>query len=45
MTTFQDVRLADLVHAVAITKGFPTQSAVPRGDVPVMSIAGLRNWG
>jgi hypothetical protein len=43
MTTFQDVRLADLGHAVAITKGFPTQRALPSGDVPVMSIAGLRN--
>jgi hypothetical protein len=43
MTTFQDVRLADLGHAVAITKGFPTQRALPKGDVPVMSIAGLRN--
>ncbi len=43
MTTFQDVRLADLGHAVAVTKGFPTQRGVPEGDVPVMSIAGLRN--
>ena len=43
MTTFHDVRLADLGQVVAITKGFPTQRALPQGDVPVMSIAGLRN--
>jgi Type I restriction modification DNA specificity domain len=43
MTAFTDVRLADLGHAVTITKGFPTQRALPQGDVAVMSIAGLRN--
>lgn len=43
MTDFSDVRLADLGHAVTITKGFPTQRALPQGDIPVMSIAGLRN--
>lgn len=43
MTDFTDVRLADLGHALTITKGFPTQRALPHGDIPVMSIANLRN--
>lgn len=43
MTNVTDVRLGDLGHAVTITKGFPTQRALPQGDVAVMSIAGLRN--
>ena len=43
MTTFQDVRLSDLLPlALEITRGFPTQRAVTDGDLPVMSIAALR---
>jgi len=43
MTNFRAVRLGDLGHVLAITRGFPTQHAVPEGDVRVMSIAALRN--
>jgi restriction endonuclease S subunit len=43
MTTFEEVRLGDLVRAVTVTKGFPTQRALPKGDVRVMSVAALRN--
>jgi hypothetical protein len=43
MTNFKAVRLADLADVLTITKGFPTQHAVPEGDVRVMSIAALRN--
>jgi hypothetical protein len=43
MTTFEEVRLSDLSAALTITKGFPTQRAVPEGDVRVMSVAALRN--
>jgi hypothetical protein len=43
MTTFEDVRLGDLVPlAIEITRGFPTQRTVADGDLPVMSIAALR---
>ena len=43
MTTFEEIRLGDLVPALTITKGFPTQRALPEGDVRVMSVAALRN--
>jgi hypothetical protein len=43
MTTFAEIRLGDLAQALTISKGFPTQRAVPEGDVPVMSVAALRN--
>jgi len=42
MTTFEEIRLGDLVPAVTITKGYPTQRALPEGDVRVMSVAALR---
>lgn len=43
MTAFLDIRLGDLVPtAIDISRGFPTQRAVPDGDLPVASIAGLR---
>jgi len=41
MTTV-GIRLGDLSH-LTITRGFPTQRAVPEGDVRVMSVAMLRN--
>jgi restriction endonuclease S subunit len=43
MTTFEEIRLGDLVPALTITKGFPTQRALLDGDVRVMSVAALRN--
>jgi hypothetical protein len=43
MSAFNLVRLGDLTSAVTITRGFPTQRTVPDGDVPVMSVADLRN--
>jgi restriction endonuclease S subunit len=43
MTTFTEVRLGDLSRALTITRGFPTHRTVPDGDVPVMSVADLRN--
>ena len=43
MTTFEEIRLGDLVPSLTITKGFPTQRALPEGDVRVMSVAALRN--
>jgi hypothetical protein len=43
MTTVKEVRLGDLADAVKISKGFPTQRAERAGDVPVMSLAALRN--
>jgi hypothetical protein len=43
MSDFHDIRLADLSDVVIIAKGFPTQRALPEGDVRVMSIAALRN--
>ena len=45
MTAFEEIRLGDLVPALTITKGFPTQRALPEGDVRVMSVAALRNIG
>jgi hypothetical protein len=39
---FDAVRLGDL-GVLTITRSFPTQHAVPEGDVRVMSIAALRN--
>ncbi len=35
--------MAILVPPLTITKGFPTQRALPEGDVRVMSVAALRN--
>ena len=35
--------MSDLTHALTITRGFPTQRTMPEGDVPVMSVADLRN--
>jgi len=43
MTTFEEIRLGDLVPTLAITKGFPSQRALPEGEVRVMSVAALRN--
>lgn len=43
MTNFEEIRLADLVPALTITKGFPSQRALPEGEVRVMSVAALRN--
>src|SRR5271168_4377223 len=43
MTTSHETRLGDLGAVVALTKGFPTQRALPEGDVRVMSVAALRN--
>lgn len=44
MTTFEEIRLADLVpDHVRVTRGFPTQRGVADGDLPVMSIAALRS--
>lgn len=43
MTNFKEIRLADLVPALTITKGFPTHRALAEGDVRVMSVAALRN--
>jgi hypothetical protein len=42
MTTV-GIRLGDLGSGLTITRGFPTQRAVPEGDVRVMSVAMLRN--
>lgn len=41
MTTLA-IRLGDVL-GLTITRGFPTQRAVPEGDVRVMSVAMLRN--
>lgn len=43
MKGFAEARLGDLVPALTITRGFPTQHATPVGDVRVMSVAALRN--
>lgn len=44
MTSVREVRLGDQVpNALTITRGFPTQRAVPDGDLRVMSVAALRN--
>lgn len=43
MTINPEFRLGDLVPLLDITRGFPTQRTVPEGDVPVMSVAALRN--
>lgn len=43
MTSFEAIRLSDLDHALKISRGFPTQHAMPEGNVRVMSVAGLRN--
>lgn len=43
MTAFQEIRLSDLTQALTVTRGFPTHRAVPEGDVPIMSVADLRN--
>jgi hypothetical protein len=43
MNACTEVRLGDLAQAVTTTRGFPTNRTVPDGDVPVMSIADLRN--
>ena len=44
MTTARETRLGDFVPAtVTITRGFPTQRAMPEGEVRVMSVAALRN--
>jgi hypothetical protein len=43
MSAFTEARLGDLASAVTITRGFPTQRTVPDGDIPVMSVADLRN--
>jgi type I restriction enzyme S subunit len=43
MSTYTEVRLGDLAPTVTITRGFPTQRTVADGDVPVMSVADLRN--
>jgi restriction endonuclease S subunit len=41
--TFQEIRLGEVSDALSVTRGFPTQRATQRGEVPVMSIADLRN--
>ena len=33
MTTFEEMRLGDLAPVLTVTKGFPTQRALPEGDV------------
>jgi restriction endonuclease S subunit len=43
MTTFEEMRLGDLARLLMVTKGFPTQRALPDGEVRVMSVAALRN--
>ena len=43
MRKSEEIRLADLTKALSVTKGFPTQRALPRGEVRVMSVAALRN--
>jgi type I restriction enzyme M protein len=43
ITDFEEVRLDDLKSLVTISRGFPTQRATPDGDLPVMSLAALRN--
>jgi type I restriction-modification system DNA methylase subunit len=43
MSTFTEFRLGDLASAVTVSRGFPTQRTVSDGDVPVMSVADLRN--
>ena len=43
MTTFEEMRLADLARILMVTKGFPTQRALPEGEIRVMSVAALRN--
>jgi len=45
MTDFEEVRLGDLEGVLAMSRGFPTQRANPQGEVPVMSVAALRNEG
>lgn len=43
MIDFLEVRLGDLEQLVTISRGFPTQRAMPDGEVRVMSLAALRN--
>jgi hypothetical protein len=43
MIDFVEVRLGDLKQLVTISRGFPTQRAMPDGEVRVMSLAALRN--
>jgi restriction endonuclease S subunit len=43
MTSFANIRLSDLAQTFTITRGFPTQRTVVNGDMPVLSVADLRN--
>lgn len=43
MTQFDEVKIADLGEALRIIRGFATARSTPDGDVPVMSVAMLRN--
>ena len=43
MNGFQDIRLSEFGDVISIKRGFPTQRATKEGEVPVMSIADLRN--
>jgi restriction endonuclease S subunit len=40
---FQEIRLGEISDELSVSRGFPTQRATQEGDVPVMSIADLRN--
>jgi restriction endonuclease S subunit len=40
---FEETRINEIADVVAVTRGFPTQRATQDGEVPVMSIADLRN--
>jgi hypothetical protein len=44
VTAIRDVRLGDLVPtALTISRGYPTQRGVAEGNLPVLSVAALRN--
>src|SRR5262245_46830021 len=40
---FDELRIGEIADALAVTRGFPTQRATQDGEVPVRSIADLRN--
>lgn len=43
MTVFAETRLSELSEIVAISRGMLTQDTLPHGELPVLSVADLRN--
>jgi type I restriction-modification system DNA methylase subunit len=43
VSAYEDVRLSDLMGELDIMRGFPTTRTSPEGEIPVLSLADLRN--